>query len=56
MNYLHKHGVIHRDIKSQNILFNHDAQVKLVDFGVSSMKQETKTLIGTPYWFYLLIF
>jgi serine/threonine protein kinase len=46
--------VVHRDVKGQNILFNREGRVKLVDFGVSAKLSEQmgkrKTVIGTPYW------
>ena len=34
-NFIHQVGVIHRDIKSANLLINSDGQIKLCDFGLS---------------------
>ncbi|KAM4723996.1 TRAF2 and NCK interacting kinase a isoform 11-T11 [Anableps anableps] len=52
--HLHQHKVIHRDIKGQNVLLTENAEVKLVDFGVSAQMDRTvgkrNTFIGTPYW------
>uniref|UniRef100_H2Z8G8 non-specific serine/threonine protein kinase n=1 Tax=Ciona savignyi TaxID=51511 RepID=H2Z8G8_CIOSA len=54
LQHLHKHKVIHRDIKGQNVLLTENADVKLVDFGVSAQLDKTigrrNTFIGTPYW------
>ena len=37
LNYSHKTGIIHRDIKPQNILINEDYEIKIVDFGISKI-------------------
>ncbi|XP_060904748.1 misshapen-like kinase 1 isoform X2 [Labrus mixtus] len=54
LSHLHSHHVIHRDIKGQNVLLTENAEVKLVDFGVSAQLDKTigrrNTFIGTPYW------
>ena len=54
LTHLHGCKVIHRDIKGQNVLLTDNAEVKLVDFGVSAQLDRTigrrNTFIGTPYW------
>ncbi|KAI6205164.1 hypothetical protein M3Y94_00761500 [Aphelenchoides besseyi] len=53
LSHLHKHNVIHRDIKGQNVLLTDNAEIKLVDFGVSAQLDRTigrrNTFIGTYY-------
>lgn len=51
--YLHAQGIIHRDIKSANILINDKGEPKIADFGVSSQlgaATEQASIIGTPLW------
>lgn len=52
--YLHSNHWMHRDVKGHNILLTEEAQVKLVDFGVSShvvaSLARKNTSVGTPYW------
>ena len=53
MEYLHSQGVIHRDLKSNNLLLNDEMRVKVADFGTSCLEtqcRETKGNTGTYRW------
>ncbi|XP_017584879.1 PREDICTED: mitogen-activated protein kinase kinase kinase 13 [Corvus brachyrhynchos] len=53
MNYLHLHKIIHRDLKSPNVLVTHTDAVKISDFGTSkelSDKSTKMSFAGTVAW------
>ena len=56
LEYFHKSGLIHRDVKAGNILIDMKGNVQLADFGVASalvengQKNKAQTFVGTPCW------
>ncbi|KAJ1540390.1 mitogen-activated protein kinase kinase kinase kinase [Saccharomyces cerevisiae] len=54
LEFLHSKGVLHRDIKSDNILLSMEGDIKLTDFGfcaqINELNLKRTTMVGTPYW------
>lgn len=54
--HLHTHGVIHRDLKPENILITEEGDVKVIDFGIAQLLNESVSegeshrFIGTPVY------
>ncbi|CAB9502963.1 activated protein kinase catalytic subunit alpha-1 [Seminavis robusta] len=50
LDHLHKHRILHRDVKSENCLLNSKGEAKLCDFGIAALMGDqsmNKTVVGT---------
>ncbi len=54
LQHIHAHKVLHRDLKTQNVFLTAKGEVKVGDFGIARVMQDTsdlaQTAIGTPYY------
>ena len=50
--HIHSKNIVHRDLKSENVMINHYGDIKIIDFGISLCLSEAtdSSIIGSPLW------